>query len=79
MMAYPACAMLENARSRFKLLCISADIFPTVIVKTATSQIAKSQFVSNAGNASINVLNSTANAAAFIPTDMNPVTVTGAP
>src|SRR5262245_20914608 len=59
--------------------CTTAITFPRIIVKAAISQIAEAQRSWMEGKADKNTRNSTANPAAFGPTDMNPVTGVGAP
>src|SRR6266699_1861790 len=67
--------MLEYARSRVKLFCISAATFPSVIVAIATIAKVEYQSMLTVPNATMN----TRNAAIFAPAASKALTVVGAP
>src|SRR5437879_13675547 len=71
--------MLEYARRRVKLFCISAATLPKVIV--AIAKIAKVEYQSmlTVPNATMNTRNAAANAAIFAPAASKALTVVGAP
>src|SRR5205814_6408940 len=71
--------MLEYARRRVKLFCISAATLPKVIVAIAT--IAKVEYQSTlmVENPTMNTRNAAANAAIFAPDASSALTVVGAP
>src|SRR6266516_704148 len=71
--------MLEYARSRVKLFCISAATLPKVIVAIAT--IAKVEYQSTliVENPTMNTRNAAANPAIFAPDASRALTVVGAP
>ena len=90
---YPACAMLEYARSRFRLFCHTATRLPIVIERTASIATRSTQWNpcsvaqvpagSAAAPASINVTLKNriiiAKPPAFDATERNAVIVIGAP
>src|SRR5437016_13595778 len=71
--------MLEYARRRVKLFCMSAARLPKVIVAIAT--IAKVEYQSTlmVDNPTMNTRNAAANAAIFAPEASSALTVVGAP
>src|SRR5437879_13764752 len=71
--------MLEYARRRVKLFCISAATFPSVIVAIATIAKVEYQSMLTVPNATINTRNAAANAAIFAPAASKALTVVGAP
>src|SRR5437667_4333472 len=71
--------MLEYARRRVKLFCISATTFPSVIVAIATIAKVEYQTMLTVPNATINTRNAAANAAIFATAASNALTVVGAP
>src|SRR5918994_5466929 len=71
--------MLEYASIRFRLDCATPTTVPTTIVATASIQTSGAQSALNGSNAERNKRANDANAAAFTPVDMNPVTIAGAP
>src|SRR6476619_4085977 len=71
--------MLEYASIRLTLVCTTPTTVPTIIVATATTDITTLQSARNGSNADRNTRVNAANAAAFTPVDMNPVTAGGAP
>src|ERR671928_67853 len=64
---------------RFKLLCATPTTVPRIIVAAARIQITGAQSRLNGSNEERNTRANAANAAAFTPVDMNPVTIAGAP
>ncbi len=71
--------MLEYASMRLTLLCATPTIEPTSIVATAMPHSTGAQSARTASNADRNTRTNAANAAAFTPVDMKPVTTVGAP
>src|SRR5207302_10231970 len=71
--------MLEYARRRVKLFCISAATLPKVIVAIATIAKVEYQSMLTVPNATMNTRNSAANAAILAPSASNALTVVGAP
>src|SRR3989440_1152448 len=71
--------MLEYARRRVKLFCMSAATLPKVIVATATIAKVEYQSMLTVPNATMNTRNAAANAAIFAPAASNALTVVGAP
>src|SRR5204863_9193495 len=71
--------MLEYASMRFTLDCDTPTTVPTIIVAAATTQTMFPHPARSGSNAERNTRTNAANAAAFTPVDMNPVTAGGAP
>src|SRR5947208_14846150 len=71
--------MLEYARRRVKLFCISAATLPKVIVAIATIAKVEYQSMLTVPNATMNTRNAAANAAILAPAASNALTVVGAP
>ena len=71
--------MEEYASIRFRLVCVSAARFPTVIVTMASASNSSRQSPLIDGSPSRKIRSSIANEAAFDPTDRNAVTGVGAP
>src|SRR5438046_4671030 len=71
--------MLEYARRRVKLFCISAATLPKVIVAIATIAKVEYQSMLTVPNATMNTRNAAANAAIFATAASNALTVVGAP
>src|SRR5579872_6289729 len=71
--------MLEYASMRLTLDCDTPTTVPRIIVAAATTQSAGAQNARSGSNADRNTRANAANAAAFTPVDMNPVTAGGAP
>src|SRR4030088_518326 len=71
--------MLEYASIRFTLDCASPTTGPTIIVAAAPTQRIGPQSPRSGSKADRNTRANAANAAAFTPVDMNPVTAGGAP
>src|SRR5438445_9963674 len=71
--------MLEYARRRVKLFCISAATFPSVIVAIATIAKVEYQSMLTVPKATMNTRNAAANAAILAPAASNALTVVGAP
>ena len=64
---------------RFRFVCVSAAMLPTVIVTIASASKSSRQSVLIDGSPSRKIRSSIANDAAFDPTDRNAVTGVGAP
>src|ERR1700730_4643713 len=71
--------MLEYASIRFTFDCASPTTVPAIIVAAATAHRIGPQSPRSGSNADRNTRANAANAAAFTPADMNPVTAGGAP
>src|SRR5262245_13847979 len=71
--------MLEYDSIRFTFDCDTPTTVPTIIVAAAITQITLPQVPRSGSNADRNTRTKAANAAAFTPVDMNPVTAGGAP
>ncbi len=71
--------MLEYASMRFTLVCATPTIVPTIIVAAAIGQRTALQLALSGSNADRKTRTNAANAAAFTPVDMKPVTEDGAP
>ena len=71
--------MLEYASMRFRLLCATPTTVPSTIVAIAMSATTGAHSPLNGSNAERNTRANAANAAAFTPVDMKPVTIAGAP
>src|SRR5215831_16230648 len=71
--------MLEYASMRLMLACATPTTVPTIIVAAATTQTMPLQLGRSGSNAARKTRTKAANAAAFTPVDMNPVTAGGAP
>src|SRR5215831_11373822 len=71
--------MLEYASIRFTLDCVTPTNVPTIIVAAATIQSTPLQSARSGSKAARKTRANAANAAAFTPVDMNPVTAGGAP
>ena len=71
--------MLEYASMRFTLVCATPTTVPTIIVAAAITQTTAAQSARSGSNADRNTRANAANAAAFTPVDMKPVTAGGAP
>src|SRR3954465_3961349 len=71
--------MLEYASIRLTLDCATPTTVPTIIVAAATAHRTGAQWALSGSNADRNTRANAANAAAFTPVDMNPVTAGGAP
>src|SRR5262245_21613576 len=71
--------MLEYASMRLRLVCATPTTVPRIIVATATVAITGAHSPLNGSNADRNTRANAANAAAFTPVDMKPVTMAGAP
>ena len=64
---------------RFTLDCDTPTTVPTIIVAAATTHTMFPHPARSGSNAERNTRTNAANAAAFTPVDMNPVTAGGAP
>ena len=71
--------MLEYASIRLTLDCATPTTVPTIIVAAATTQRTGPHCALSGSNADRNTRANAANAAAFTPVDMKPVTAGGAP
>src|SRR3954469_12696260 len=71
--------MLEYASIRLTLDCVTPATVPTIIVAAARTQIASAHVPRSGSKAERNTRANAANAAAFTPVDMKPVTAGGAP
>src|SRR4029078_3684656 len=71
--------MLEYASIRLTFDCTTPTTDPTIIVATATSHTMPLHSARSGSKADRNTRTNVANAAAFTPVDMNPVTAGGAP
>jgi hypothetical protein len=77
--------MLEYASMRFRLLCATPTTVPSTIVATAIAAITLAHpgpagdSSRNGSKLERNTRANAANAAAFTPVDMKPVTIAGAP
>ena len=71
--------MLEYASIRFRFVCATPTTVPRIIVAAAITQTTGAQSALNGSNAERNTRAKAANAAAFTPVDMKPVTMAGAP
>src|SRR5262252_209910 len=71
--------MLEYASMRFTLDCVTPATVPAIIVAAARIQTTSLQLARSGSNADRNTRTNAANAAAFTPVDMKPVTDEGAP
>src|SRR5262245_45566661 len=71
--------MLEYASIRLTFDCATPTTVPTIIVAAATAQPTPLHRQRSGSNAERNVRANAANAAAFTPVDMKPVTEGGAP
>ena len=71
--------MLEYASMRLTLDCATPTTVPTIIVAAAITQTTALQSARSGSNADRNTRTNAANAAAFTPVDMKPVTAGGAP
>src|SRR5882672_2123133 len=71
--------MLEYASIRFRLVCATPTTVPRIIVAAAMTQMMGAQSALNGSNEERNTRANAANAAAFTPVDMKPVTMAGAP
>ena len=64
---------------RFRLLCATPTTVPTIIVTIASAHSTGIQSARSGSKAERNTRTNAANAAAFTPVDMKPVTTVGAP
>src|SRR6202521_208427 len=71
--------MLEYASIRLTFDCATPTTVPTIIVDTATIQMTTLHSARSGSKAARNTRTNAANAAAFTPVDMKPVTAGGAP
>src|SRR3954462_10846122 len=71
--------MLEYASIRFRFVCATPTTVPRIIVAAAMTQTIGDQSALNGSNDDRNTRANAANAAAFTPVDMKPVTMAGAP
>src|SRR5204862_7554266 len=71
--------MLEYASIRLTLVCATPTTVPTIIVRAAMGHRTLLQLARIGSNADRNTRTNAANAAAFTPVDMKPVTDEGAP
>src|SRR4030095_16903678 len=71
--------MLEYASIRFRFVCATPTTVPRIMVAAAISHTIGAQSAVNGSNEERNTRANAANAAAFTPVDMNPVTMAGAP
>src|SRR5581483_2686659 len=71
--------MLEYASMRLTLVCVTPTNVPRIIVAAATTQSTALQSPRSGSNAARKTRANAANAAAFTPVDMKPVTAGGAP
>src|SRR5476649_2709030 len=71
--------MLEYASNRLTLDCATPTTVPTIIVAAAIVQRISLHWACSGANAERNTRTNAANAAAFTPVDMKPVTAGGAP
>src|SRR6201986_694868 len=71
--------MLEYASMRFTLVCATPTTVPRIIVDAAIAHTTMLHWPCSGSNADRNTRANAANAAAFTPVDMNPVTAGGAP
>src|SRR2546430_12500676 len=70
--------MLEYASIRFTFDCATPTTVPTIIVAAASTQSGSLHVPRSGSNAERNTRTNAANAAAFTPVDMKPVTAGGA-
>src|SRR5581483_10594092 len=76
---YPTCEMEEYASRRLRLVCVSAARLPPVMVAIETNT-SSGTYTARSGYKPHSMMRSNmAHAAAFTATDMNPVTLVGAP
>src|SRR6476646_5732563 len=71
--------MLEYASRRFTLDCATPTTVPTIIVRPAIPESTGTHWLWSGSSADRNTRTNAANAAAFTPVDMKPVTADGAP
>src|SRR5436190_23772961 len=71
--------MLEYASIRLTLVCATPTTVPTIIVRAAMGHRTLPQLARIGSNADRNTRTNAANAAAFTPDDLNPVSDEGAP
>ena len=71
--------MLEYASIRLTLDCATPTTVPTIIVRPAMAETTGTQSTRSGSSAVRNTRTKAANAAAFTPVDMKPVTSVGAP
>ena len=71
--------MLEYASMRFRFDCATPTTVPRIIVRIAITHSTGVQSARSGSSGDRNTRVNAANAAAFTPVDMNPVTTVGAP